>query len=631
MYRPAAGSGGRPEHSAEDRPEAGSVRSLRVFVSCFVLVSFLSPLLRPARALAQGALSVPVGSPIYDDLEHFRALGLWHGSLETRPLTREEVAHIVRAMAATPRAQRLSGRDEERFARLADTIAELLGKDRTHGPAPAPAPSSPGCIAPAEPGQERAPNREGASCADSSGRWLFPPVRWELGASVQATGDYATIDSLADLKRRPRRNQMFLFHLNAAFGSRLTVESRFYEDYSRLTPLPGRRHWVDNFPPSAEGLLTDPSARNDRAIIGYSSPWLHLRYGREDRHWGAGRRGTLFLSENPFPLDGLSLRIGTRHISGVSLLAQTGRERTSASSGAAPGTPAEEDAYMAAQRIEFHPPWPFRIGFYEAVVYAGRGLDLAYANPIGQLVAITQDVFDRFGVDDKKIAGGDLEVDLAPVTVYGEVLLDRLMSMKNATAGEASEISSWAQLAGLRYADPLGWSGADLDLEYAHLDPQVYFHKDRDRARAFLSGGELIGHWAGPNADDFFASVTVPPSGRFGSLRFWWEQVRWGLIDGERGTAAGFVGLLKKDKHWITGQKQCERIAAVEWERFGWRTFLPGSFDTDLMCARVMRTGPAEAGSGLAWAQSGWQVEAHLTWNFRTTLHEAGERAAARP
>jgi len=540
-------------------------------------------------ARAQASLGVPPGDDAYEHLEHFRSLGLWRGDLETRPVRRSDVAEALAAIRA--RRGELDGADLRRLEAL---------------------------------------ERFAAGWGDAGGRAAAPGERedggvsalWRPGGGLRFAGGPATLDSLTDLDRRLRREGLLVATLDAALGERLTAQLRFTEDYGRLTPAPNSGDWADNLPPDAGAVLDDPSARNDRAVVAWDQGWWDLRLGREDRRWGQGRRGTLFLSENPFPLDGVSFRFRTRWVSGASLLAQTRRGQQPPPLVAGEPYPGWEhesgDAWMAAHRFTLHLPAPFTLGLYEATAWGGRGIDLGYANPAGFLVAITQDIYDRSGTDDKKVVGADLRVDLPPVTLYGEFLLDRLVAREKAEAGGDAAISSFAQLAGLRWANPLGWAGADLDLEYAHLDPQVYFHHDGDLRRAFLTEdrlgeGAVIGHWLGPNADDLFVRLGLPPAA-WGRLALSFEQARWGLIDGERGVETGFAGLLKKDKAWITGARAVERVLAASWD---WRApdrWTPGRWDGRLTVARVERSG--------AWSGDGWQAELRLNWRFDRIFRE---------
>lgn len=552
-------------------------------------------------ARAAGALRVPPGEAIYGELEHFRALGLWDGSLELRPLRREELARAVAAIAA--RRDGLAPADARRLARLEALCADWL---------------------PAAPLPPRAPGAE-------------PHSLWELAAGLSFLGGPTDLDSVALAERRPRRKGLLQLGLDAELEGRLTAQLHFYEDYSRFSRGAGDGGWVDNLPPSASDVTQEPSARLDRAVIAWGGDWAELRLGREDRHWGVGRRGSLFFSENPFPLDGISFHFRTRYLTGASLFAQTQRGPNPPSW--IPGEPYPPDsteldvpgeAYVALHRLELRPPGPLSIGLYEAVAYGGRGIDLAYLNPVTFLVAGTQDIFDQSGIDDKKTLGLDARLDLAPLTLYGEFLLDRLVALEVAEpAGKGAGISSYAELIGLLWASPLGLAGADFELEAVHLDPQVYFHHDRDIRRAFvrddrLGEGRLLGHWLGPNADGLYAALRLPPAD-WGRLALEFEQCRWGLLEGEdglwrRGEDFGFVGLKKRDKAWLVGERSIERLYRLSWDGYSLRAPAGGRLDLRCGLTRVERSGfwPADAAGRVPG--DGWQLEIGLAWRLERRL-----------
>ena len=169
-------------------------------------------------------------------------------------------------------------------------------------------------------------------------------------------------------------------------------------------------------------------------------------------------------------------------------------------------------------------------------------------------------------------------------------------------------------------SNPFALGGSDFDMEYAHLDPQVYFHEDRDPGRALLSGGELIGHWIGPNAESIYAAFTAPPFGPHGNLRLAFEQLRWGLVGGLRGIDLGFIGMTKREKRWITGDVQVERTLSLGWTVSDWKIPLPGRVDAALTLARVDRTG-TWLGKG---SRNGWQAEARFCWRIARVWAHAG-------
>ena len=549
-------------------------------------------------SFAQATLRVLPGSEVYDHLEHFRALGLWQGSLELRPLSRAELAEAIETVAEEARERKLGRGDRHRLDRLDGILASWDLPD------------------------------PGERVAGALRRGLgLPDAVWEPGAAIRFLGGPTDLDSLVLTGRVPHRKGLFRLRLDAEIAERLSAQLGFYEDYSRFSRSAGEGNWVDNLPMSAGDITQEPSARLDRAILAYSLGWAELRLGREERRWGAGRRGSLFLSENPFPLDGLSFHFRTRWVSGASLFAQTRRGSQPVSLADTDPLPEElvgREAYAAMHRFELRPPGRLSLGLWEAAAYGGRGIDFGYLNPVGFLVAMTQDVADQSGTDDKKVVGADFRLDLAPLTLYGEFLLDRLVALDVADQSEDPAISSFAQLVGLRWANPFGLSGADLDIEVAHLDPQVYFHHDRDPRRSLtrddlLGEGAMLGHWLGPNADALHAALHLPPAG-WGRLSLELELARWGLIDGLRGDEFGFIRLTKAEKEWLTGDVVSERVLRLCWERRDWP--LPaGRLDSRLTLARVDRDGPAEV-AALYVEDDGWQVELGLNWRFGARLRE---------
>jgi hypothetical protein len=518
--------------------------------------------------LAQENLVLPVESPLYGDLEQLRALGAWKGSLEARPISRDA---FLRALASAEgyyenRAPSLRLQRLRRQARLWKQEEELHKGDFSR----------------------------------------FPSSRWETYLGLQAIGGKSDFLLPLQLDRRTHRNRAFFLGFQSRIGKHLAAEWRLSGDYSSRTPQSCEAGWYDHLPPNLRDAFTDLSARNDRAVLSLGLGRASLRIGREHRHWGTGRHGTLFLSENPYPLDGISFRFETRYLSGVSLFAQTLRGDDPPpldGSDLPPALPGE--AFMAAHRFGIHPPGPLSFGIYEAVVWGGRGLDLGYLNPVGFLVAMTQDIFDRSGSDDKKVLGLDARLDLPPFTLYGEFLLDRLVVLDSAL-GEKPAASTFGLLGGLCWADPLGLPGARLDLEYAHLDPQLYFHPDSDRRRFLLTEGELIGHWIEPNADNLRIHLEIPRT--MGDLGFGYERLRRGFVDGLSGKDAGFFGLLKEDKQWITGEVASESLFSLSWSM---RNLKLGHLDcgASFILARVVREGPT--------AKSGWQMELRLRGIWR--------------
>ena len=235
--------------------------------TCLALAALAALAGQAAHAIAP--LPVPVESAVYEHLEHFGALGFLSTCLEVRPLRASDLTEAVREIEEHAQRQPLEAGDARRL--------DMLRRARTAFERTRP-----------------------ATAADSAGA---PSSWWRYGGGLQFFGQGSGLDSLADLDRRPRRDPFFDMFLDVELPQGFYTQWRFYQDYSTLTPATGGNDWVDNLPPNLRDTLTDGSARNDVAVLGYANRWLHAEFGRRDRHWGPGRRGTLFLSANAFPLD----------------------------------------------------------------------------------------------------------------------------------------------------------------------------------------------------------------------------------------------------------------------------------------------------------------------------------------
>jgi hypothetical protein len=99
-------------------PARAAARELSDTPASLVATAAPSPPVSRRPALAAAYLAVPLDSPLYDDLEHFRALGFWRGSLEMRPVRRRVFTRAAASIRAASGKHHLSSRDELRLRRL---------------------------------------------------------------------------------------------------------------------------------------------------------------------------------------------------------------------------------------------------------------------------------------------------------------------------------------------------------------------------------------------------------------------------------------------------------------------------------------------------------------------------------
>jgi len=82
-------------------------------------------------------------------------------------------------------------------------------------------------------------------------------VRLDLAATLRLHAAASGLDSLSDLDRRQRREQLLLGSVDVAAGKRLYAQFRAYEDYGEQTPYRAQRGWVDNLPRGFRDAFTE--------------------------------------------------------------------------------------------------------------------------------------------------------------------------------------------------------------------------------------------------------------------------------------------------------------------------------------------------------------------------------------
>ncbi len=242
-------------------------------------------------------------------------------------------------------------------------------------------------------------------------------------------------------------------------------------------------------------------------MVGLHSEHFEIRFGRDRNHWGYGQ-SSLILSDYATTYDQLQLRTDVWRLQYVNLF--TAFTIPESEFEALPRR------YGAFHRLSIRLPGRVRLGLFETVVFApdsadGRpeGYDLTYLNPIIFYRAVERDR----GSPDNVLLGIDASWIPHPgVQLYGELILDELVVSE---LGDATWRNKWGVMAGA-YATGL-LPGLSARLEYARLRPYLYTHRSVNTA--YLHYGDLLGHPAGPNAEDYSLFVRYRPHPRwFGAL-----------------------------------------------------------------------------------------------------------------
>jgi len=286
----------------------------------------------------------------------------------------------------------------------------------------------------------------------------------------------------------------------------------WFHIFVRNTLSRGVDYSQQNLDPS-RGIPIDFAGKNaysDRAIAYfiYKLPWFQLKVGRDQAKWGPGYRGSLMLSaQNPL-FDMIKLKTQFNRFQFISihghLNSSYGRK------------------FLAIHRLEIKiAPWLYMAGS-EAVVYGNRGIEFQYLNPIMPYHVAEHHLGDQ----DNNTIGFD--VTLFPIKdfkSYFELFIDDYTLSKSIFDYYGNK---FAFLLGGYWVEPFGLKNVDFRVEYTRVEPFVYTHEDS--INVYQNYDQSVGHWLGPNADDWFFEANYNPN-RDLRLTFSLEQVRKGEGD----------------------------------------------------------------------------------------------------
>jgi len=224
----------------------------------------------------------------------------------------------------------------------------------------------------------------------------------------------------------------------------------------------------------------------------YDKMNISFQIGRENLELGYGYGEKLIISGNNPTLDFINFNFdyGIFHL--YSIHASTVGEFL----------PKREDRftkYLALHKIKlaFN---KFEFGIGEAIVYSGRGIELAYLSPITFYKFIEMDIQDRDNgnvfLDFKTNAIDNIEIQ--GTFFLDENILSNLQDFDRYTNKTAYQIGAfWYQ--------PLGIEDLSLICEYTKIRPYVYTHINPKNT--YTSFGQNLGHKMGSNADEILLKM----------------------------------------------------------------------------------------------------------------------------
>lgn len=244
-------------------------------------------------------------------------------------------------------------------------------------------------------------------------------------------------------------------------------------------------------------------------VLGFRSKYFEVRFGRDHNRWGFGQN-SLVLSNFATTYDQLQIRTTFWRLQYTNLFMSL-----------ADPNPAVREfvprRYGAFHRLAINLTGRLQAELFEAIMFAASdslglrdsGLELAYLNPVIFYRAVE---IERAGLIDNALLGGGLSwVATRGLRFHTQLLLDELSVSQ---IGKGWWGNKWGWLAGIDLVD---WPVDNLSarLEYARLRPYLYSH--RTSTSAYLHFNDLLGHPAGPNAQDVALSLDYQPTERLRS------------------------------------------------------------------------------------------------------------------
>ncbi len=235
----------------------------------------------------------------------------------------------------------------------------------------------------------------------------------------------------------------------------------------------------------------------------YDAGIFSVQAGRERVLWGNGYGDKLILSENPRVFDFIRADAQYKSFKYTFLHGWLLGKRTMLQF-TLPSDPTYQfdepvvaDKYFASHRFEFSFPKLFDIGFQEVAIYSNRSPDLAYLNPVTLIESAQRSREER----DNILWAFDIQTHfLNSIELQATVFFDDLNFPKWGTNDVQNKN---AFQVGLMAVDPFTIRNSTFAIEYTHIEPYTFSH-NRSRDNDYGSGGRILGHHIGPNADSWY-------------------------------------------------------------------------------------------------------------------------------
>jgi hypothetical protein len=233
--------------------------------------------------------------------------------------------------------------------------------------------------------------------------------------------------------------------------------------------------------------------------VTYQSNWFRAKIGRQEQLSGAGLFQRTFVSSSSPAFDELSLSANfSKFRYSYSIGSLIGYAANMYSTGFAAKIPSK---FFVQHSFTALPSWG-EITFWEGVLFAERGFDLAYLNPLSFLKSLEHQLHDR----DNSIMGMDFVIrPFDNFQIKSTFLLDDIIFEKIGTGYWSNKTAfNIAAITSLDF-------NTDIGIEYARVEPYTYSHFNYQTS--YTNDSLLLGSFLLPNSEQFGLL-----------LQYWWGQ-----------------------------------------------------------------------------------------------------------
>jgi hypothetical protein len=341
-----------------------------------------------------------------------------------------------------------------------------------------------------------APATEGMLAGEVlDGRWrglvqVDDVLRFQADASLMLRGGTTTNDQNTKPFLLVRPSVRFMGSMGGGLG--------YFLDLSNGRRMLGAARRIARTDPTlarTTKFISEDTSFFDRYVgyVQYQTSWMRIRFGREAMQWGASPIDNFVHSLEAPLLDGLLIDVPYKRFRYT--MTHSGANSLDTSGSSVPGK------FIATHRIAFEPTNWLNIAVNDMIVYWGRGLDMAYLNPLAFFVSAGLSTRER-NLNDNSMLSFDVAVrPMQGMRAYTSIVID---DVGFATLGDTSRRGNnnkFAYQVGLSQAfgTPGASSRSMLTLEYARIDPFTFTHRSINAS--YSTFGASVGYDMQPNSD----------------------------------------------------------------------------------------------------------------------------------